>query len=326
MLFAIILAELFSVVLVLGSSASFNGFLQALAIKSMLVQWIVILSLAGLCLSNKQLNRLSPARAYVAAASLLILSSIIVVLSIFLLPQDIQNALQLPLFQNLLLSVVSITTIVSFVIMRYLYVQGQWRFREQAESEARLQALQSRIRPHFLFNSMNTIAALTRSNPELAEQTVLDLADLFRASLASSSRTATLASELELARGYLRIEEQRLGERLSINWDIEKLPQNIQMPALILQPLLENSVYHGIEPTTNGGEINITIRYRRRHVNISIVNPLPKNKTQRQGNQMAMDNVRQRLDGFFGGEAKLRSGMVDGAYQLRLVFPHPWTV
>jgi len=216
-----------------------------------------------------------------------------------------------------------VCAIVTAVLLRYLYEQFCQRQRQLAESLARFEALQARIRPHFLFNSMNTIANLTRADPDLAEEVVQDLSDLFRASLSRSSGLSTLADELELARGYLRIEAQRLGDRLQVEWDLETLPESAKIPPLVLQPLLENAVYHGIEPAAAGGRIVISGRYRRGLINLSVRNSLPEAKqtSSRKGNQMALENIRQRLAGAFGEDAGLVVSRVDGDYQVRLYFP-----
>jgi len=217
----------------------------------------------------------------------------------------------------------AIAGIVGAVVLRYLYEQHRERQRELAESQARLQALQARIRPHFLFNSMNTIASLTRVDPDLAQQVVHDLSDLFRATLSEAHQFSTLGREFELARGYLRIEAQRLGDRLRVNWDVDGVPLDTRLPALLLQPLLENAVYHGIEPVTDGGEIVISGRCREGVVSLAVRNTLPQVAPAgpRSGNQMAQDNVRQRLDAAFGEAAGMVLGQVDGCYQVRFHFP-----
>src|SRR5690606_31316183 len=138
--------------------------------------------------------------------------------------------------------------IVAAVALRYLYMQHEWKRRLESESAARIEALQARIRPHFLFNSLNTIAAMIEAAPKAAEAAVEDLADLFRAALAANSRLVPLCDELALARGYLALEHLRLGERLQVEWDVDTLPVDALVPPLTLQPLLENAVYHGIEP------------------------------------------------------------------------------
>ena len=168
-----------------------------------------------------------------------------------------------------------ICAIVSTLLLRYFYVQYQWKRNVQREARARFEVLQARIRPHFLFNSMNTIASLIRSNPELAEHTIMDLADLFRASLKKNSPTVTLAEEIAMAQQYQRIEELRLGDRLKVNWQIDALPADAHMPRLLLQPLLENAIYHGIETQPEGGSVEVHGTRDADILNIEIVNPLP---------------------------------------------------
>jgi len=219
-----------------------------------------------------------------------------------------------------------ISVIVGWLLLHYLQLQYRWRQQLEAQNEARLQALQSRIRPHFLFNSMNTIASLTRSNPSLAEEVVEDLADLFRVSLGDAKRQSTLGRELELARQYLNIERHRLGRRLQVEWDLQDLPLGAMLPPLILQPLLENAVYHGIEPAASGGIIHISGRYRRGRVNLGIRNSVPADQQSghRKGNRLALENIRERLAGLFGMQASLTESRVEGEHQMRLVVPHPW--
>ena len=169
----------------------------------------------------------------------------------------------------------AIAGIVGAVLLRYLYEQHRERQRELAESQARLQALQARIRPHFLFNSMNTIAALIRSQPDAAEEAIEDLADLFRASLNSSHERATLAEELDLAERYLNIEALRLGDRLRIEWNIDGVPPDTRVPPLVMQPLLENAVGHGIQARPEGGKITLYGRGESDRIVVTIGNPLP---------------------------------------------------
>jgi two-component system sensor histidine kinase AlgZ len=210
------------------------------------------------------------------------------------------------------------------VALRYLYELYLYQQRELAEARAQAQALQARIRPHFLFNSMNTIASLTRADPLLAEEVVQDLSDLFRASLGDAERPSTLGEELELAQGYLRIEAQRLGDRLKVTWDLDELPLETKVPPLVLQPLLENAVYHGIEPSLHGGEVVVAGRFRKGVVNLSISNTLPEGGSDtRKGNRMAQRSVAARLNAYFGDAAGMRIGEVDGRYQVRLYFPSP---
>ena len=318
----VVLAVLLAVVLTLGTVGSLQEFARELSLRSLLIEWIVLAAAGLLCLLGPWLRRLSDGVAGLLAWGIVQLITLVVALGAL-------SVLALPVASTrgtaFVIECLGISAITTALLLRYLFMQRQWRRQMEAESEARFQALQSRIRPHFLFNSMNTIANLTRSDPELAEEVVQDLSDLFRASLSDSRRMSTLRDELELARGYLRIESQRLGDRLRVEWDLEQLPEQARLPALVLQPLLENAVYHGIECATEPGTISIAGRYRRQRVNLSIRNTLPPEPAAaRPGNRMALDNIRQRLQGFFSGEANLTQGEVDGEHQVRLVFPYPW--
>src|SRR6185437_17106039 len=159
-------------------------------------------------------------------------------------------------------------------LLRYFYVLAEWRARLAAVARAQFEALQARIRPHFLFNSMNTVAALVRVDPNAAERTVEDLTELFRAALGSDARPSTLRQELALADRYLDIEQLRLGERLRVERDLEDLPAGMEMPSLLLQPLIENAVYHGIQPRQQGGVVRLSGRRVPGGVEIEIENPV----------------------------------------------------
>jgi len=323
----IVSAELLAMVLTLSANVTSGQLVHELSLRSLFVQWIALASAVLLCKFRFWLNQQGNIKAGIFAWLIIQCITLIVSEAAFQLLSDTEQPLGVIdghtgfLFRSL-----GISMIMSALGLHYLHIQFLWRQQAVAESQAHLQALQSRIHPHFLFNSMNTIASLTRTRPEIAEEAIHDLADLFRASLSSAENRSTLGDELELARGYLRIEKQRLGERLQIEWDLDELPENATMPQLILQPLLENAVYHGIEPSPNGGKIQIAGRYRRSKINLSIRNSLPPEDSPRHnsGNHMAMDNIRQRLEGLFSGEGHLTISEIEGDYQTRIVFPHPW--
>jgi two-component system sensor histidine kinase AlgZ len=206
--------------------------------------------------------------------------------------------------------------------LRYFYVAHQWQSNVEAEAQSRVRALQARIRPHFLFNSMNTIASLTRSNPRAAEQAIADLSDLFRASLREHRERIPLASEIEIARAYERVERLRLGDRLQVDWQIDGLPLEATVPALILQPLLENAVYHGIEPLDKGGTIRVTGRRDGKAAVITIDNPVaPKVVARRPGHRIGLDNVRQRLELMFHGDAEVEVFEAPERFVVTLRFP-----
>ena len=214
-----------------------------------------------------------------------------------------------------------ISTVIAAIVLRYLYIQFQWREQLKTEASARVQALQARIRPHFLFNSLNTIASLTRSAPELAETAIEDLSDLFRASLDGAQEQTTLGDELTVARRYLNIESLRLGDRLSVAWDLDDLSLETRVPPLILQPLLENAIYHGIEPLPQGGIIHVSCQNHNGNLEIMISNPVAGSSTRTSGTRIAQENIRQRLQLAFGNHADLLSSSDDGVYTVTLKIP-----
>jgi two-component system sensor histidine kinase AlgZ len=207
------------------------------------------------------------------------------------------------------------------VLLRYLYVQQQWRLHVHAQARARVQALQARIRPHFLFNSMNTISSLIRGRPRDAEQAVEDLSELFRASL-KAEEFIPLRDELGITRNYLDIEHLRIGDRLRVSWSVdEQVDLDIPVPCLSLQPLVENAVYHGIEPRIEGGEISISVGKRGEQLFIQVRNPLPDKAHLRRGHHMAQDNIRQRLELSYGQRAGLVVKELEQAYEVVLSLP-----
>ncbi len=185
-----------------------------------------------------------------------------------------------------------------------------------------MHALQARIRPHFLFNSMNTIASLTRSDPAQAEQAVQDLADLFRANLSEKRNVITLEQELEVARIYQRIEQLRLGQRLRVLWKIDSLPHDALVPGLLLQPLLENAIYHGIEPQPGGGTVTVEGELGAGLITVVVRNPVGDRQNEREGNRLALANIRERLTLMYGDKALVKAGRFDAEYIVTLRFPH----
>jgi two-component system sensor histidine kinase AlgZ len=222
-----------------------------------------------------------------------------------------------------LFRIAAIASLVGAFLVRYVVVDYRAEMEIQAKQADRLQALQSRIRPHFMFNSLNSVASLIRHEPEMAEQALEDLADLFRVLLADARKMVPITVEGELARQYLEIEKIRLGERLSVRWTASNVPRSALLPSLTLQPLVENAVYHGIEPSSAGGTVIVRQWSEGETLNILISNPLPEiqNKAHRKGNNIALDNVRERLERHFGGRALLRNGERDGTYEVQVRIP-----
>lgn len=188
------------------------------------------------------------------------------------------------------------------------------RAQEPALAEARLAALTARIRPHFFFNSLNAVLGVMRDDPRRAEMALEELGELFRALMRDNRALVPLAEEIALARKYLDIEKLRLGERLQVRWEVDDCLPAMLVPPLLLQPLLENAVYHGIEPALDAGEIRIRIAATRDGVRIEIDNPLLTTPGHRTGNHMALDNLRERLMLFYDLEARLDCGKKGGRY------------
>ncbi len=324
----LVMAELLAFILTISGSTSLMESFSDLALISLFTQWVSLSCLVVLCISRRYLCRLPQTAAAITAYLLILLVASLVSQAAWwslnpeLLPAEVADARYLQfMFRNL-----TITALVAAITLRYLYVQYQWRQQLQAETRARIQALQSRIRPHFLFNCMNTIASLTRQNPAQAEQAVEDLSDLFRISLGEASRRITLAEELEVCRQYLRIEGLRLNERLQTEWDTDKLPMDALIPALTIQPLLENAIYHGIEPLAEGGRILIRGEFNQGLCRISVENPVTEATIpgHQHGNQLAQDNVQQRLSAYHGNKGQLQIQMDEDncRYCVTIQFPY----
>lgn len=198
-----------------------------------------------------------------------------------------------------------------------------WRARRlsPALAEARLQALQARIRPHFLFNSLNSVLSLIRSAPAKAETALEDLAELYRVLMADNRELSTLSRELELTRAYQSLEALRLGERLLVTWRTTNAPTEARLPALILQPLLENAIYHGVEPHADGGEVGVDIFAKDNQLHIVVRNPVRNDAPARQGNRMALSNIRERLALHFDAEARLSTHQAGGEFVVQVVMP-----
>jgi two-component system sensor histidine kinase AlgZ len=191
-----------------------------------------------------------------------------------------------------------------------------------ALAEARLQALQARIRPHFLFNSLNAVLALIRRDPQRAERSLEDLADLFRTLMSDPRTFVRLADEIALLERYAELEQLRLGERLRITWELDDAPPDALLPPLVLQPLLENAIYHGVEPGTDAGEVLVRIERRGSRVLARIENPYLEAEAGRAGNRMALENIRERLQLFFDAEARIATQADGGRYRVEIEIPY----
>ena len=212
--------------------------------------------------------------------------------------------------------------LITALALRYFYVTDRWQAQVSAIARAEADALQARIRPHFLFNSMNMIAGLLPRDPQLAERAVLDLSDLFRAALGAGEMDSSLRGEVELAERYLAIEELRMGERLQVQWRVgEGLPWSLPMPRLVLQPLLENAVLHGISRLANGGVVEIDLEATRSRLKVRVRNPSPPPAGKGGGAGHARRSIGHRLEYAFGPRARMTGGWADGYYVSELDLP-----
>ena len=230
-------------------------------------------------------------------------------------------ALLLPWRGESLLKHLLFALIATGLLLAYFHLRA--RALSPAIAEARLQALQARIRPHFLFNSLNGVLSLIRRDPERAEEAMHDMADLFRVLMRDNRELAPLADEVELCRQYLELEKLRLGDRLVVDWNVKSMPADALVPPLVLQPLIENAVYHGIEPSSQPGTIAINIFLSKGEVHAVLRNPYrARGGRHHGGNKMALANVRERLALHFDAEAVLESRVLDHAYEVRIRMPY----
>ncbi|MBQ0754475.1 MAG: sensor histidine kinase [Gammaproteobacteria bacterium] len=321
-LVVVVVAELLAVVLSLAAYYYEGVNIERLALSSLFVQWVALTSAAMLCALRERINRQS-----LAMASCLVVLLVVVDTFVFSLVsrQVIQWVTGTAGVTSVWGREVAINAVIAAIIggtvMRYLFVNEQLRDKGEAELQARIQALQSRIRPHFLFNSMNIIASLISVDPDTAEQVVEDLARLFRASLKETGNDVPLSEEVSLCKRYVRIEQLRMGERLQVGWDIAPAVRQAKIPLLTLQPLLENAIYHGIQPLADGGLVTVAAILLDGRVRLSVRNPCPAGESTHRGNRMALDNIRHRLQALYGEEASVEARPVGDQYQVLISYP-----
>lgn len=319
----LLVAELVAIVLTLAADAADGQFLLLLSKMSFFVLWLALLGSAIMCQLRSRLERAGKTRAFVISFIVLELMSLVVAELAWQLPWRLTGTSIIDHSHlDFILRTFAISSIFIALAMRYLYISSEWRRSIVLEAQARISALQALIRPHFLFNSMNTIASLTRTDPAQAEEAVEDLSDLLRASLSNTRNRTSLKEELEVTAIYQRIEKLRLGDRLKIRWDIEELPMRSRIPSLTIQPLVENAIYHGIELLPEGGEITITGKRDGRYLQISVSNPVAQGRSRDKiGNNMAMSNIRQRFELAYGNRASVDVDDSDKRFVVTLRFP-----
>jgi two-component system sensor histidine kinase AlgZ len=273
---------------------------------------VLILSLVALCAARRPLH----AMGYTASIAVVAVFEVVVTwLGAQFFGHFLPDRGPMPLAQLAFLVLFATGVTIAYFDLRS-------RALSPAIAEARIQALQARIRPHFLYNSINAVLSLMRSEPRRAERALEDMADLFRVLMADNRTLAPIAGEVELARQYLAIESLRLGERLKVTWNIEKMPPDALVPPLLLQPLAENAVYHGVEPIQAGGEIAIEVRLDEGQIVMTLTNPFLGESPRLAGNKMAIANIRERLQLHFDAEASMKSEVRDGTYTVTIRMPY----
>jgi len=317
------MAELIVIVLALAPDGS-QWNLSRFVSSSAFALWLALAISVLLCVSRRPLSRLPPGvggfiatatAAAIAAAVAAVTHSIDSITGLGLIPAGTG-------FGRFVGGTAAIAILAVSVVLRYLFVNDSWKAQVRANARAEVEALQARIKPHFLFNSMNTIAGLVRSDPAVAERAVLDLSDLFRAALGASKSDSSLAEEVELAERYLAIEQLRLGERLRVVWrKREPLPWKMPLPRLVLQPLVENAVLHGISRLPGGGEVEIELTQLSDHLLLRIRNPAPAPAEGRAGARHAQHSIGQRLRYAYGPTARMTAGWDGGYYLCELHVP-----
>lgn len=307
----LLIVNLLAVMAAILLSQQLSDFLPLLAQISALVQPIILLSMLGLYLLYPILNKLNY---WQGIATILALEIVFTYLVFSLISQYFAFYTKLEIGRACLLA-----AMVASIVLYYFSLQE--KAYSPAIAEARLQALQARIRPHFLFNSINAVLSLIRSQPKRAETALEDMADLFRVLMSENRDLVPLAQEISLCQRYLDLEKLRLEERLKITWQIDDMPSDAMIPPLIMQPLLENAVYHGIEPMPEGGEIIVSIYTKLKELNILISNPYTPQNERQTGNKMALKNIQERLKLHFDLESSLKKIVKNNRYEVHIRLP-----
>lgn len=304
----LLVCEAVAVVLALGGPFG-DHLLPRLFLFSVYLQWVGICSAAALCLLRRHAGHLSSRALALASYGALLAVTVAITEITFVAGRYAGFGLltQGTSQRTFLLRSVGICAVVAAMALRYFWLRSAWQQRAEAAMRARLEALQARIEPHFLFNSLNSVAALIQLRPADAETALEDLAAMLRARLASDSPSeVTLEEEMALVHAYVRIERLRLGERLNMAIDIAPAARQCRLPALCLQPLVENAIGHGIARLAEGGTVVLKARVDRHGLWLQVSNPLTTNTPAAPGNRQALVNIEHRLALVYGDAARLQ--------------------
>ncbi|MDZ3823324.1 MAG: histidine kinase [Pseudoxanthomonas sp.] len=304
------------------SPAAFD--VAGFGLASLFALWLTLLACTALCLLGPHLNRLPAASGAPLALAMVVLLALAGALVVRWLDHQLDLGITGPAGTGRFVgSTGMLAAIFGALTLRYVLLQERWRQAVQAQARARFDALQARIQPHFLFNTLNTVSGLIQSAPAQAEEAVLDLADLLRAALAREGGRTRLREELDLARRYLAIEQLRLGDRLRVDWQVaDDLPLDMGLPTLTLQPLVENAVLHGIARLPAGGTVSLQARREGTGVTVRVRNPLAAPVAASRPGR-TQDNIRHRLRHALGAGARLSLDGSDGHYTVTLWLPVP---
>lgn len=322
----IVIAELLALAVTLVTPRITQNIFWDLLLVSIFIQWIALSSAVALCAARDRLNQMP--RPYALAVTFMMLLAITFLISeasVWLLYTTGQSPTPRPDWYGYFhVKNLSVSLVVNALTLRYLLGIHELQQRTVSEERARMQALKSRIRPHFVFNSLNIIASLTRSSPAKAEHAIEDMADLFRIMLSETENLVPVHKEVETAQKYIALEQLRLESRLNVNWDSGKFPRKAIMPVLTLQPLLENAIYFGIETSPEGGVIDVRLWEEDEKIHITVSNSLPKKRKPLRGDKpkgQALDDMRRRLQTHYGDSAVLTRQENNEKFVVTVILP-----
>jgi two-component system, LytTR family, sensor histidine kinase AlgZ len=306
-----LLAEALRLLATLVSSPDLNAAYAQFMVQGLLYEPAILMSLVALYVFAPLFRKVS----YRAGVVLILAMVVVIVLALQLALRALLPG-QLPesMLRNALLALAVSGTLLAYLNWRHLRLSPSL-------AESRLMALQARIRPHFLFNTLNSVLGLIREDPKRAEAMLENLADLFRAVMSDSRALVPFSQELELAKAYVAIEEIRFGPRLRVNWSCDAALADALVPPLLLQPLVENAVIHGVAQLEAGAVISVEAYTDDLNLMVFVRNPAPEDTQIREGNRIALDNIRERLALHFDVEARLKVDAVNGEFVVSLRIP-----
>ena len=303
----VVIVELIVLIVLIAPGQGSWPSLRDLFAASFIAQWIALISAAVLCKAGPWLARRSTGFGSLIAGAVPMLSAA----ACSAIAMSLDRSLALNWMPGgdpygFVLSNTLLAGLIGAIVLRYFYVLQQWQRGVEAQATARIETLQARIRPHFLFNSLNAIASLIRIDADKAEAAVEDLALVFRATLREERADHTLIDELDLIDRYLSIEALRLGERLRLSRTVDASTLSLRIPALSVQPLVENAIHHGVQALPEGGVITISAYRDGAALHVTVRNPKPAKAPPRLGgNHIALGNIRERLRMRYGDRAAL---------------------